>query len=121
MIKYVEKSVAYEQEFRRELGKRLRELRVGKRFTQEALSEAVNVNPSFIGHLERGQKLPSLHTLIKLAETFEVPVLQFFMFESNIPSKQKTIQELVDVLKTRSEKEAKFLLAVAREHRKACA
>lgn len=48
----------------RAIGSRVRELRLQHKMTQEYLAELVDISPSFIGHIERGEKKPSLETII---------------------------------------------------------
>ncbi len=62
-------------------GKRLRQLRRHKDFTQERVAEALGVSVEFISNMERGINAPSFETLEKLAVTFELPVSDFFTFD----------------------------------------
>ncbi len=54
------------------LGKNIRKYRCEKSMSQEALAEKINLSTNYIGMLERGEKLPSLPTLIKIANTLDV-------------------------------------------------
>lgn len=47
-------------------GRRVRERRKEKHFTQESLAEIVGVSASFMGHIERGSRIASLETLVGL-------------------------------------------------------
>ena len=47
----------------RAIGSRVRELRLQHKMTQEYLAELVDISPSFIDHIERGEKKPSLETI----------------------------------------------------------
>lgn len=109
-----------EASFRKELGARIQELRKRGPMTQERLAELVEVSPSFIGPIERGEKLPSLVTLAKIAQALEVPVYQLFMVDSEIAAKEKYALELMDFLKTRPARDTKILLALERELSKQC-
>ena len=51
----------------REIGNRLRKLRLSRKYTQEMLADAIDVSTSFIGHIERGEKKASLETVCRLA------------------------------------------------------
>ena len=53
------------------IGYRLRQRRLEQRLTQAQLSERVDVSLSFIGQIERGEKVPSLETMAKLAQALE--------------------------------------------------
>ena len=55
----------------RVIGSRVRELRLRHKMTQEHLAELVDISPSFIGHIERGEKKPSLETMSRLTMVLE--------------------------------------------------
>ena len=47
-----------------EVGERIRYFRLKCNFSQEALALRIGMNPSYIGHLERGLKCPTIDTLL---------------------------------------------------------
>lgn len=49
------------------MGRRIRLRRMDRRLTQGELAKAIGVSASFIGHLERGEKVASLETVVRLA------------------------------------------------------
>lgn len=49
------------------LGARIRAYRKALNMTQEELAEKAEISLSFLGHLERGARQPSLETLVTLA------------------------------------------------------
>ena len=49
------------------MGQRIRARRRELGLTQEKLAERVDISPSFVGHLERGEKIPSVDTLARLS------------------------------------------------------
>lgn len=49
------------------MGSRIKDARRRAGLTQEALSEAVGISLSFLGHIERGSRKASLETLYRLA------------------------------------------------------
>lgn len=51
----------------REIGKRIREKRLARSWSQEELAERMNLSVTYIGMIERGEKSPRLETFIKLA------------------------------------------------------
>lgn len=55
-----------------EIGKRIRELRKRRRMSQEELAELCDLSTSLIGHIERGEKAPSLRTAIAMCHVFNV-------------------------------------------------
>lgn len=54
------------------LGKRIREARMQKGFTQQALAEQAQIGVVYISEIERGIKMPSLHIFAKLVDALEV-------------------------------------------------
>ena len=54
------------------IGKTLRSVRRGRGYTQEALAERANIGGNFLGKIERGQSVPSLETLVNLANALDV-------------------------------------------------
>jgi len=60
------------------IGKNVRKYRKLANISQEKLSEILDVNSKFIGHVERFERYISLKKLIEIAEYFNVPVKSFF-------------------------------------------
>ena len=56
------------------IGARVRELRTQKNLTARLLADGADVTPSFISQLERGQVMPSIPTLIRIAAALDVRV-----------------------------------------------
>lgn len=54
------------------IGKRIRRSRESKGWKQETLAEKAGLSVSYIGMIERGEKLPKLETFIDLANALEV-------------------------------------------------
>jgi transcriptional regulator with XRE-family HTH domain len=54
-------------------GQRVRKARLAANLTQEALAEATGLHPTFISNVERGYRVPSVPTLIRLAAGLGVP------------------------------------------------
>ena len=63
---------------RKRLGGRVRALREKKKWSQEELAHQSGLARSFTGAIERGEKDLRLTTLVKLANTFRIPVSQLF-------------------------------------------
>jgi len=55
-----------------ELGTMIRRARLAKGYTQEVLAEKANIGTMYIGEIERGVKMPSMKSFIKLIEALEV-------------------------------------------------
>lgn len=63
----------------RQLGHRIRIARREKGMTQERLAETANLSTTYIGRLERGEKTPSIDTLVILSESLEVSPLDILI------------------------------------------
>ncbi len=61
------------------VGWNLRRLRVGRDLSQEALGLAADMEPSYIGRIERGRENATIETLDKLAALLREPVSAFFV------------------------------------------
>jgi len=55
-----------------ETGKRIQELRKGKRLTQEQLAEKINIGERHLQKLESGERGGSVDTLVEIAFFFHV-------------------------------------------------
>lgn len=54
------------------LGKRIRERRKEQKMTLEKLSEKADISLVYLGEIERGIKMPSLNTFIKLVNALNI-------------------------------------------------
>lgn len=55
-----------------QLGKRIAELRHAQNLSQADLAEKIRSTPQWISQLERGTRSPTVHTLCKIANAFDV-------------------------------------------------
>lgn len=65
------------------VGKRIRELRKAKNWTQEQLAEAASLHYSYIGGVERGDRNISLETLEKIVTALDIPAWEIFRSEED--------------------------------------
>ncbi len=71
------------------LGKKIRELRKAKKYTQEQLAEKVDIGTPNISYFETGKYSPSIETLEKIAKALDVEIYELYMFQP-----QKSINEI---------------------------
>jgi len=65
-------------------GRRLRELRLERNLTQDALAQIVATSKAFISDMERGVKVPSLTMLLRLAHALDCGVCDLIeVFDRN--------------------------------------
>lgn len=60
------------------IGLQVRSLRNAKGLTQDQLAEKVKMTVESISNIERGNVLPPLDTLLRVATQLDVPLVQFF-------------------------------------------
>lgn len=63
------------------LGKRIKELRKQRGFTQEYLAEKLKIEPRQLSKLETGKHYPSFETIIGLLETFNITFEELISYE----------------------------------------
>ncbi|HCC34284.1 MAG TPA: XRE family transcriptional regulator [Ruminococcaceae bacterium] len=56
------------------LGERIREERKRINLTQAALAEAIDISDTYMGAIERGERSPTLDTLVRLANRLGVTI-----------------------------------------------
>ena len=71
------------KKLRAQFGNRLRDLRKQRGITQEQLAEAASISVDFLSLVERGVNAPSFETLEQLSYALDVPVKEFFNFDSS--------------------------------------
>ena len=54
------------------IGRNIRKCRKAMKISQDQLADKIHVSTNYIGNLERGEKMPSLETLILLADALGV-------------------------------------------------
>ena len=61
----------------KDLGRRIRMLRQKQHMTQERLAEEIDMSSSFLGHIERGTRIASLETLVKVCNLYIIFSLMY--------------------------------------------
>ena len=56
------------------IGKRVRAARRARDMTQDQLAELVEISTSFVGHIERGTRVPSLETMWRICKKMGLPM-----------------------------------------------
>ena len=81
-----------------QIGQRIRKLRRDKEVTQEQMAEIVGISKSFVGHIERGEKVLSVETLARICKGLDVD-MHYLVFGGS-----KANTALLQDLKTLCEK-----------------
>ncbi len=88
------------------LGKRLRETRLNKGYTQQALAEISGISNVYLGEIERGLKMPSLNTFIKIIEAMGISA-DLILRDELTSGKEYIFDELTHKLKNLTPKQRK--------------
>lgn len=72
------------------LGRRIKCLRKLNNWTQQELADKANIDYSYIGAIERGEKNPTLDFIKRIADGLEIELHQLFQFS---PADCKTLIE----------------------------
>jgi transcriptional regulator with XRE-family HTH domain len=78
------------------LGARLRARREGLGWSQAELAERIDISANYVSVLERGLKLPTLDTLVALAQALNVPASELL----GEPQSDPWLEEVVTVAAT---------------------
>ena len=62
----------------KQLGMRIRYLRIAKKLSQEQLSFEAEINKNYLSDLERGTRNPTIEVLTKIANALEVSLSELF-------------------------------------------
>lgn len=90
------------------LGKRIREKRREKKWTQEYLAEIAGIEPSYLSHIERAVTKFSLPTLMKIANALET-TLDELIYDSLSKNAHITTRKIAALLEDCTDEE---LLAI---------
>ena len=82
------------------IGRNIRQYRLKKKLSQEKLAEKAKLSTNYIGALERGEKTPSLETLIVLINVLSASadVILADVIESGYVVKNSLLSEKLDKL-----------------------
>lgn len=59
-------------------GKRIKEIRSQRGLTQERLADAIGVDRSYMGFVERGERNPTLDKIARIAKALKVSLSELF-------------------------------------------
>lgn len=97
----------------KKLGERMRKERLSLGMTQEVLSEKAGISVSFLGQIERGERKPSLETVINIANALQVTV-DFLLTDSYQTASRSLVDELAYLVRETPEKDIKTVIEVTK-------
>ena len=94
------------------LGNKIRQKRLSTGLSQDAVSEKIGISESFYGHIERGSKVLSLESLVKIARYYGFSLDYLLMDSTNSGKDDKLQAELDNIFRGKTQNEAIYLLEV---------
>lgn len=93
------------------LGKNIRKQRKEKQYTLERLAEKLDVSTTFIGQIERAKGIPSLETLVKIANALEVSADSLLFGDLNSKSgSSHFVKKIAELTESFTPKEKELLI-----------
>ncbi|WP_010649734.1 helix-turn-helix domain-containing protein [Oceanobacillus massiliensis] len=106
-------------DFLKLVGERIRIIRKAQGLTQEVLAEKAELQHSYIGGIERGERNISLLTLEKIINSLNISSASLFDFSDIDTANSTNINEILDIhvnlLRKRDIKDVKLIHKVAKE------
>lgn len=99
------------QDFSKTLGKRIRQIRKNRGYTQEGLADLVGTSQGHLGKVERGEVQVGTEMLQKLATALTVEVGHFFHGPKNIP-REILMQRTTSMLERASDKDLHLIFKI---------
>lgn len=63
----------------RDFGENLRAARKERGYSQESFAHAVDLDRTYIGGIERGERNPGLKTIVRIADALQMEVFELFV------------------------------------------
>lgn len=86
------------------LGKRIRQLRRKRSYTQETLADMIGTSQGHLGKVERGEVQVGTELLHKIADALLVDIGHLFQSRSDLP-REVVLQRTISMLQNSSEKD----------------
>ena len=81
------------------VGTRIRDFRIKRHLSQEALALNSGMYPAYLGKIERGEKCPTVDTLSKICDGLKIPISELLDFETEIkPTSKEALRRIEKAL-----------------------
>ena len=100
------------KKLQKNFGKRVKQLRKLKAWTQEELGDRADIDYKYMGAIERGEKNLTINNIEKIAKAFRIKPFKLFLFSSKelIDERAITEKKIEDLLKLSKRREKEFIL-----------
>ena len=100
------------------IGQKIKQIRIEKGFSQEKLSEKIDISPRHMCTIENGNSFPSLETFVKIAQVLDIDINDFFNLSPRNTDNLRT--EIYELIQTSSVSELhliKDLILVVKKYK----
>lgn len=94
------------------VGERLRHLREQRAFSQAELARRAGTSASQVNAVERGDRAPTVGTLVRFATALKVPTASLFEGEAKPPQVTRSEKVWFQVIESLRDRDAEYLRAV---------
>lgn len=98
-------------DIKKQIGKKIQNIRKAKGFTQEKLAELIGIEPPSLSYIETGKFSPSMETVQKLSKVLNIDIWEFFYVENY--SNEEMIVEINEAMKN-NEKLVKIFFSLTK-------
>lgn len=96
-----------------QIGSTIHYYRLIRKMTQEQLGESAECSPGFIGQIERGECMPSVHILGNIIQALDIDANELFWNTKDTPAEdQQLTNQILQHVNRLSMKEKKFILSM---------
>ena len=82
-----------------DVGIRIRELRKERYMSQEVLAFNSDINPAYLGKIERGEKCPTIDTIYKICVGLKIPISELLDIERGTnPTSEEAMYRIKNAL-----------------------
>lgn len=99
----IDKRVNLSMNIKKLIGRRIKELRKSRHFSQEQLAEMLDISQNALSYIETGENFFSSDTLEKLINALEIEPQELMTF-AHLQSSDKLLNEIVEMLNKNPEK-----------------
>jgi len=100
-------------DYKKLFGKRFREIRKKRGYTQDKIAEIIDLEPQSISKIESGKNFPLLSNLEKIAASLNIGLEEFFNYEHKKSNAYRR-KELLNIYDNMSEEERERLYRIAK-------
>lgn len=72
-----------ESDIRQQFGLRVRQIRHGKGWSQEELADRANLDRTYVGGVERGERNPGLVNIVRITTALGAPIGELFVTDGD--------------------------------------